>query len=305
LLSPAADRTGAVPRSASRRRVLAWLGGGAAGLALAAGARRSAAAASPRRDFAVYYAAADDPALADFDLLVLDSDAHPPLAAIAERAARRPTVLGYLALAEVDGGRSHEGWVRQRGLLLGNNPDWPGASYIDLRAASWHRHVVEVLVPRILAAGFDGVFLDTLDDAEEHERRDAKRFKGMKTAAIALVRAIRARFPGARLMMNRGFALLPALAGSLDMALGESLLATYDFAAGTHGWAPDGDYREAVALLHGARRRHPELTLYTLDYCDPADGAAIARIYATQRANGFLPYAATIALDRIVDGPTA
>jgi endo-alpha-1,4-polygalactosaminidase (GH114 family) len=57
--------------------------------------------------------------------------------------------------------------------------------------------------------------------------------------------------------------------------------------------------------LQGERRKHPALRVYTLDYWDPADTASIARIYATQRANGFVPYVATTALDRIVAEPQA
>ncbi len=293
-------------RGIARRHALGLLGGAFVGLALPHGAASGAEEEpAPRRDFAVYYGAEDGPTLADFDLLVLDSDTHPALGTIIAAASRRPTILGYLSLAEVGSQRPYAEWLRRHNLLLGENPDWPGSLYIDLRRRIWHRHVVGVLVPRILAAGFDGVFLDTLDDAEEHERKDRKRFKGMKASATDLVREIRSGFPGTVLMMNRGFALLPKLGGTVDAVLGESLLAAYDFASDRHGWAPDDAYAGAVALLQGERRKHPALRVYTLDYWDPADTASIARIYATQRANGFVPYVATIGLDKIVAEPQA
>jgi uncharacterized protein (TIGR01370 family) len=291
-------------RRRPRRALLALLGGGLAGLALPS--RLGGAAPAPtRRDFAVYYAGKDDPALAEFGLLVLDADSHPALTPIARRAAQRPVFLGYLSLAEVAPDRRYFDWLRREKLLFGENPDWSHSAYIDLRSRRWQSHVVEVLVPAILAAGFDGVFLDTLDDAAEHEEREPKRFKGMRSAAIDMVRAVRTRFPAIKLMMNRGFALLPALGGTIDMVLGESLLATYDFAAKTHGWAALADYESAVGRLRAEQRRRPALAVYTLDYWDPADAVGIARIYATQRRNGFIPYVATIALDRIVAEPPA
>jgi uncharacterized protein (TIGR01370 family) len=283
--------------------VLALLGSAATELVLPS--RTALAASSRQRDFAVYYSAEDDPALSDFALLVLDSDTHPPLLSIAQRAARRPTLLGYLALAEVSKERRYAAWLRRQKLLLGANPDWPDAAYIDLRAKAWQRHVIEALIPGILAAGFDGVFLDTLDDAAELEEREPKHFRGMKSAAVELVQTIRRRFPQAKLMMNRGLALLPLLGGTLDMVLGESLLAAYDFATKSHDWVAPERYRAAAETLQEARRRHPALGLYTLDYWDPDDAAGVARIYATQRASGFVPYVATIGLDRIVSGPDA
>lgn len=41
----------------------------------------------------------------------------------------------------------------------------------------------------------------------------------------------------------------------------------------------------------------------TLDYWNPADTAGLRRIYRAQRANGFLPYVATVELDRLVPEP--
>ena len=82
-------------------------------------------------------------------------------------------------------------------------------------------------------------------------------------------------------------------------------LTSYDFAAKSHDWAPIEEYDDSVALLRKAQSRNPALAVYTLDYWDPDDAAGIARIYAMQRASGFIPYVATIGLDRIVPEPAA
>ena len=52
--------------------------------------------------------------------------------------------------------------------------------------------------------------------------------------------------------------------------------------------------------LRAARTANPALTLATLDYWDPSDRRGVADLYARERAAGFLPYVATLALDRLL-----
>lgn len=212
-------------------------------------------------------------------------------------------VLGYLSLGEVQRDR---GWFREvqgMGILLGENPNWPGSYYVDVRNAEWPTLVKAKLVPAILAQGFHGVFLDTLDDPLELERRDPENRRGMAEAAIRLVRDLRRNFPCMTIMMNRAYAMLPAVAGSIDIALGESVYGTFDFQSRAYRPVPAAEYREQVRLLQQARARRPSLRICSLDYWDPADRDGIRRIYRLQRANGFDPYVATVGLDQIVKEP--
>src|SRR3546814_9677143 len=76
--------------------------------------------------------------------------------------------------------------------------------------------------------------MDTLDNAEALERQDAERNKGMVAGAARLVQAIRARFPDMAIMMNRGYALLPQVAGRIDIVLAEAMASRWHFAEGRY-----------------------------------------------------------------------
>ncbi|MFC7688858.1 hypothetical protein ACFQY5_03690 [Paeniroseomonas aquatica] len=76
--------------------------------------------------------------------------------------------------------------------------------------------------------------------------------------------------------------------------------ATFDAAAGTYRLMPPDGYAWQVEQMRAAQRRDRQLRLFSLDYWDPEDREGCARLYATQRANGFLPYVATFDLTRIV-----
>ncbi|MHB1219174.1 MAG: endo alpha-1,4 polygalactosaminidase [Alphaproteobacteria bacterium] len=253
------------------------------------------------RPWVVYYADKEPPEAFDpFTLLVLDSENHPPLRPLVERGK---VLLGYISVGEVE---SHRPWyakVKRWGILSDENPNWKGSFYVDLRDPRWTALVVEELVPMLLRRGFDGVFLDTLDNPVYLEQTQPKKYKGIADAAAQLVRAIRRNYPTIPIMMNRAYPLLPRVERDIDFELGESVYADYDFKTKTYQLVDRTTYLDQVKFLKDAQRRRPELRVMTLDYWSPADPEGIRRIYKEQRANGFDPYVATIDLDRLVKEP--
>jgi uncharacterized protein (TIGR01370 family) len=251
--------------------------------------------------WAAYYAA-DGPVapLAAFDLLVFDGDRHPPLSPLVDRGK---TVIGYLSVGEVENTRAHFADVKNEGILLHENENWKGSYLVDVRDPRWSKRIVEQLVPEMLRRGFHGIFLDTVDNAPHLERTDPRRFRGMTDAMANLIRTIRLHYPQTKLIMNRGFEILPQVEQHIDMVLAESIFADYDFATRTYKLVPQNQYQELVKVLQTAKQRRPQLTVLTLDYWNPDDAAGITRIYSAQRANGFHPYVATVELDRIIEEP--
>jgi hypothetical protein len=249
--------------------------------------------------FLVYYGSTSGVTFKNFGLIVLDTTTDAPVL----RSDGDQTFLGYLSLVEVHSGRPYFAELSSQGLLLGNNPSWPEAHFIDIRDSRWRARVLDELVPGILARGYAGIFLDTLDSAEFLETRDPVRLAGMLGAAADLVRDIRLKFPSALIMINRGYALLPRVVGQFDMLLGESLRTTFDGRSQSYRRVSPADYDWQRQRMWEARSRDPRLTLFSLDYWDLADREGIARLYAEQRSDGFIPYVATPDLTRIVPPP--
>ena len=233
-----------------------------------------------------------------YDLLVFDSQHHPLLSPLLDRGK---LLAGYLSLGEV---ARHHPWfeaTKREGLLLGENPNWPGSYFVDIRDPRWARRVVEELVPFVLRQGFHGLMLDTLDNPVELERRDPDLNRGMGIAAAQLVSAIRLHYPDILLIQNRGYPLLEANGSEIDFLLAESLYSTYDFERKHYFKVPEVTYQREHQRLLDLRERFPDLKLLSLDYWDPDDTAGIAAIHRRQRADGFLPLVGVISLDRIID----
>ncbi len=253
------------------------------------------------RQWAVYYSNKATPkAFAAYDLIVLDSRNHPPLQPLLNRGK---LLLGYVSLGEVERHRSYYGAVKKQGLLLARNPNWPESRYVDLRDPRWVRRVLEDIIPAVLQRGFQGIFIDTLDNAAHLERTDPDRYRGMTRAGARLVRAIRRHYPRIVIMLNRAYEILPRVAADVDILLGESVFTSYDFRKKRYRRVSATDYRRQVEWLKAAKRRNPHLRILSLDYWDPSDTVTVARIYRQQRKQGFVPYVSVIALDRLVPEP--
>ena len=248
-------------------------------------------------NFVVYYGSeAEAAAFARFDLVVLDSGYSEIVEALKKG---KKTVLAYLSLGEVNNTRDYFAEIKGKGLLLEKNPNWPDAFMVDIRKAEWRDYVLGVLIPLIIADGFDGIFIDTLDSSINQERVNARKFGGMTKAASDLVKQIRARYPRLKIMLNRAYEIGPEVACSIDYLLGESICGSYDFAEKKYIMNNEKAYEDEVKILKNIRKANPRLLIMTLDYCEPKDRARREAIRKKQKKNGFIPYVTTIGLDTI------
>lgn len=225
-----------------------------------------------REHWAVYYSNTLPPeAFMAYDLLVFDSDIHPPLAPL---KAKGKILLGYLSIGEADTARSYYPQVKR--WLLPKAPP----TVIDVRRPEWKAYIVDTLVPAIVAQGFDGIMIDTADTAIHH---------GMGDNVVVIIKEIRARFPQLRIMLNRGFDIAPQLAGDIDMLLAESISAGWKNNSREAVPVPMEMYANYVAMLKKTKQQS-RVKIYTLDYWPPGDEKNIRRIYRLQRRQGFIPY---------------
>lgn len=294
------------PRATLSRRSLmglvglvgAYLHPGLAAARQTPAARRRIPADVP---WAVYYGSTAPPgAFSAYSLVVLDPNYPFP---IADVAACDAMTLGYISVGEFSSTGRFASQLADKAGLVSENPNWPGSFVVDVRASSWRRFIVETVAPQVLAQGFSGLFLDTLDSALHLEALDPVRYRGMREAAVSLLASIRQRHGDIPIMMNRGYPILGDVAATIDAVLAESLVTTYDFSTRRYAFVTDDLVASHATLLEPARAMTPPMPVFSLDYWDPDDTDGIRAIYARERAMGHTPYVATILLDRVVLEP--
>ena len=257
-------------------------------------------AAEPERFVICYGQDAAPEDFAPYRRAVLDADHHPPLAPL---KATGIELFGYVSIGEADEARVYHPEVVASGVLLGANPNWPGARYVDLRKPAWRALLLDRIIPAVLAQGFQGLFLDTLDDAAFLENADPVGNRGMIEAGAATIRAIRARFPSVPLMLNRAYEVAALVPTDLESTLAESMASSYDFKTRRYHLREGPDLEWGMARIAELRALNPRAGFYSLDYWDPTDQRGIARLYDRERRAGFIPYVSTIDLQKVIREP--
>ena len=169
--------------------------------------------------------------------------------------------MGYLSLSEDQGPPAP--WQR-----VERNPDWGGA-FVHVGHPAWVEHVVGQAKAE-MAAGFAGLFLDTLN-VELTFPEDVPHL-------LTLIAAIREEAKPRYLLANRGFGLLPRLTELVDGVLFESFSARWTD-EGYAAWPPDVlEYHAQIA----EQLLQYDVDLYALDYADTDGLAEFARRRAGQ-----------------------
>lgn len=252
--------------------------------------------------WAVYYGS-ELPAgrFAEYDLVVLDGEYAAPLAVL---NAQGKTVLGYISFGEGETYRSYYKDLKAKKIFLRKNPQWKGHIVIDVRKNEWKDYLINTLIPTVLARGFGGVMFDTVDSPLDIGARTEAEKQEMAQASIALLCEVRSMFPNIKIMINRGFDILPEAAPCIDMLMGESTRTDLQLESKkTPRLLSDEEYASYVDVMKRAQLANPALKIYTLDYWPQTDPEGIRKIYTTQRSNGFIPYVSTMDLQKVYSEP--
>lgn len=234
----------------------------------------------------------------NLDLVIFDLEHHPDFSPIKDKT----TLLAYISLGEVHGHLPEKDMLKKADALLYKNKNWDSYA-VDLASPLW-RKMVLTRVSDALGKGFDGVMLDTVDSPLHWAgQQSPKRQEAMQREAVELIRAMRAAHPDMKIMLNRGFEILPEISPELDYVLAESILTQKDDLSGQFKLFEANTYADAVAQLHRSVSSTEHLKIFTLDYWDVDDVDGLAKIYALQRASGFMPYVTSQDLRRYTPEP--
>jgi len=222
-----------------------------------------------------------------FDIVVVEPDhGFDPLAFRKSYSA----LYAYVSVGEATPARSYFADI-PAAARVARNPDW-NAEVIDLSHPAWPEFVAGRIVAPLWAAGYRGFFLDTLDSYRLAPAFDEV---AQQQGLVAVVETLHRRFPGIRLILNRGFEVLPKLAGKVEMVAAESLFRGWNALSQAYVEVPEKDREWLLARLREARDTHG-LPVLAIDYVPPHD-RALARATADRiKALGMVPWVADGAL---------
>jgi cysteinyl-tRNA synthetase len=148
-----------------------------------------------------------------YDLVVIDyaGDDGPFSKAQIEQMKRKPDgsrrlVISYMSIGEAENYRPYwnKAWKSQPPTWLGKeNRDWHGNYGVRFWEDEWQSIIFDY-AEKIVAAGFDGVYLDKVDEFEEMGRKD-----DMVEFVRRIAARVKAQQPGFLVISQNGDALIP------------------------------------------------------------------------------------------------
>lgn len=201
------------------------------------------------------------------------------------------SVLAYASMVEVQPGSREAEAAKKRGIpIIAQNPNW-SSSVLDITHPQWLPWVLEDLAKPAITRGFDGLFLDTLDSAQLISAAHPEKAESCRSALVHAIQQVKAQHPGTRLILNRGFDLLPDVARDADAVLVESLYQTWDGHRQRYRAVSADDAK--WLLSHVARIQRLGLPVLVVDYVAP-NNASLARTTARRiEAQGCIPFVST------------
>lgn len=253
----------------------------------------SAIAAGNKPTVAFYYG--EKPPLMDlqaFDVAVVEPDfvENPQQY---ERSAQdgEHTLFAYVSLGEVQPSRAYYPKL-PKSCLVGSNAAW-GSRVINQTCPSWSAFFLDTIIEPLWKMGWRGFFVDTLDSYQIFAKEDVARL-AQTQAMVGILRELKRRHPEARLMLNRGFELMPDIANITYAVAAESLYQGYDAGKLLYRPVPESDRAWLLSKMTEVRDRY-HLPVISIDYVDPSlpNARKLARETAQQiRAQGFIPWVA-------------
>ena len=121
---------------------------------------------------------------------------------------------------------------------------------------------------------------------------------------VRVVQALKAAFPSARFVLNRGFEILPVVRDAVAAVAAESIYQGWDPATKGYREVPAADRDALVPLLARVRDEY-QLPVIAIDYVAPEEPALARTTAARIFALGFIPYVSNRALDIVGVGAVA
>ncbi|WP_311221759.1 MULTISPECIES: bifunctional glycoside hydrolase 114/ polysaccharide deacetylase family protein [unclassified Acidovorax] len=217
-----------------------------------------------------------------FDITVVEPDhGQDP---VGFRKTTGSELFAYVSVAEVQSTRNYYGQI-PAAWKLARNGAW-NSEVIDQTPTDWPAFFADKVVAPLWARGYRGFFLDTLDSYRLADKFDEA---AQQQGLVRVIETLHSRFPGIRLIQNRGFEIVPRVKDKLFMVAAESLFNGWNATEKRYEEVKPADREWLLGQLRTVHDAHG-LPVLAIDYVPPHDRDATRQTAEKIKALGFIPW---------------
>lgn len=241
------------------------------------------------RDIAFYYGSR--PPIEDlrhFDQIVIQPSQILPHERTALLNLDSSIVFAYVSFGEI--ARNSEDMKHiDTEWALGINPAW-NSLVMDMTDPAWREYLLEQHFNRLWRDGYRAFFLDTFDSylivTSEGKQREEQ-----EAGLVSLLAEVKQRFPGCKLILNRGFEVLDRASQYADGIVAESLFHGFDPVTGKHAPTKEENREWLINAMTRAQNEF-KVPATVLDYVDPGNWDEAEKTAREIVKLGFMPWVA-------------
>lgn len=188
------------------------------------------------------------------------------------------STYAYISLGEVNKYRYYFKKLLENGNVLEQNSIWE--SYLIKFDTFWEELLLNVIIPKIVTSGYDGIMFDNIDSLLYYKNVE-------RASLIKFFNSIKLLFPELKIMVNRGFEIVNEL--NIDAILLESTISTHDFETKEY-------------FIHENPIKYDikdTIKCYSVDYWPKDDLETISKIHNLAKDEGYVPLVTDILLQEI------
>lgn len=227
-----------------------------------------------------------------YDAVIVEAD-HTDFGQVPDSLQNK--LYAYTSLGEVGPDKPYASNIPEAAKVA-RNPAWV-SDVMDQASPAWREFYIEKVIAPLWQRGFRGVFMDTLDSYQLAATTPQERGK-QEAGMVETIRQIRMRFPDIRIILNRGFEILPQVHGWVTAVAAESLFQGWDNATRSYVQVTESNRMWLLNQLNQVKTSY-HLPVIIIDYVAPKERQLAREIEKKIRTAGFSAWVSNPELDMI------
>lgn len=213
--------------------------------------------ATCKNDILICYGKLNPKDVSGYKYVILESE-HYSKADVAILKQQNKLVLCYISLGEIN--EQAKSFLHFKDLVTDKNELW-NSYYLNLKSSDT-KLVLKNIIAAQLEKGFDGLFLDNIDNYGSYGKQYAQRFD-----LVEFLSEIRALYPSLYFMQNAGLQLIESTSGLINAIAFESVASDYDFKDSSYKLRKDKAFKSYLDSLKQLERNY-KLPIILIEYAD-------------------------------------